>query len=392
MTQAHPPAAPELVRLCAAFTTTQLLPLIHILRHAALLPGRNVLLWSQAALPPNILPTFAAAAASYPFAARIDLGDLPVLKPRTAARLTWPWQFAWRNRQSAHLLRQRLDPFLKSRPALEVWTDEPFSYYPLLLHGLFHAAVKVKVPHGFNLEDSVSATLRENLRRRVHRQTTRWHPLMWWLTRQLSGVRLSRELGFDFDRAYTYCRPSPWAKHSVDMTAHYSLDSLRAMFAALPAAFQAQMSAAIAAAQAGTDQRWILLVLFALTPERERYYRDALVRLKAARPDLFQNHRIVLKPHPVSPAQDIAAFAATLTQVLGVPAAPLMCTLNLELLWHLFPPVDAVVSAPCGSIPFVNRFRLAPAFVVKEFYEEFSGPKYADEPMSQETVANATII
>lgn len=392
MTQAHPPAAPELVRLCAAFTTTQLLPLIHILRYAQLPPGRNVLLTATETLPEPVQPFYEAVANSHPFAQRVDLSTLTVADYFNQRNFINPLPLIANFRKNRQWLLRCIGISHIRRDSVELWTDEPFTSRHRFLHAIFSDATRVKYPHGFNLEDSVSPLLRENLRRKLAGQVKLPHHILWSTVSLTTGARITRDMGLRYERAYTFDKPSPFASTSINVNKHYTMDSLAALYQALPADKKKDVLDLIAQASDGSGDAWVILSLYVLTPERQRGYLEALVNLQKAHPDLLAGARIVLKPHPLANPTELGEFAKKIEELIGVPTRVFPCPLNFEIIWHQLPKIKALITAPCGVVPFVRRFGLTRVFLAGSLLREFSAPGFSNEPVADELVAGCEVL
>src|SRR4026209_1606768 len=111
------------LRICAALSTTQLLPLIHILRNQPHDGYRDVLLWYSYENARDNRRMMMEVLQAYDFDAAYELSGLKVCAPRKSGPLLWPLQSLLRNRLDAGRSRSLLKGHLAESQDVEVWTD-----------------------------------------------------------------------------------------------------------------------------------------------------------------------------------------------------------------------------------------------------------------------------
>src|SRR4051812_38138052 len=84
------------LRICVALSTTQLLPLIHILRHQPVENCQDILLWTadvNRAESASTEQLIKSVAASYPFHAVHQLTGFQLPLARSGCKFFWPLEF-----------------------------------------------------------------------------------------------------------------------------------------------------------------------------------------------------------------------------------------------------------------------------------------------------------
>ncbi len=364
----------NLVRICAAVSTTQLLPLIHLLRYQPEENCQDILLWDTSVMGVSAeegATLMKAVAESYPFAATYRLKNFKISTPRTAGTVGWPFQFLLRHRHDSQILKKLLIPHLKGNPQVEIWTDEPIHSPMRFIHGMFPSACHVKIPHAFNLELFANKFYRATMLEQSKSKATIPRKILWKINNLISGISYDTETGLIFDRAYTFNRPSPWSDNSVDMSQTITLENMKEIYRYLPKYLQSEIENKIQSVSSSPKKPWILLLLFGIsTLEGKQIYRNAINRIFQEKPELFSGRQLVLKPHPTGPTKLSLELVEELSHDLPIEVSFFDCRLNLDVLWHLIP-ADIVLAGPCGALPIVNRLGVARSLVVKEILEDF---------------------
>lgn len=361
------------VRICAAVSTTQLLPLIHILRHQPEVNCQDILLWDTScmgAAAEEGAKLMQAVAESYPFAAIYRLENFKIPTQRTAGVIGWPLQFLLRHKHDSQKLKKLLLAHLKDSPKVEIWTDEPIHFPMMFLHGMFPTATHVKIPHGFDLE--LSANKFDRAARLEQRKllTTIPRRILWKINKLISGISYDTETGLIFDRAYTFNRPSSWSDSSVDMSQTITLENMKEIYSSLSQYLRSEIEAKIQSVSSPQKKPWILLLLFPISSlESKEIYRNAINRIFQEKSELFSGHQLVIKPHPIGSTKLPLELVEELSRDLPIEVSFFNCRLNLDILWHLIP-ADIVLAGPCGALPIVSRLGVARSLVINEILED----------------------
>ncbi|MBE9250758.1 hypothetical protein IQ226_16790 [Dolichospermum sp. LEGE 00240] len=365
----------NLLRICAVVSTTQLLPLIHILRHQPEENCQDILIWDTSVMGESAEKgaiLMQAVAESYPFAATYRLKGFKISTPRTAGRISWPFQFLLRHRHDSRLLRNLLLPHLKDSPQIEIWTDEPIHFPMMFLHGMFPTATHVKIPHAFNLENGGCIDYRNSfLSQRIY-QSGFFRKLLWKLNDLISNVKYDKETGLTFDRAYTFDHLSCWSNNTIDLSHTIVAENLKNIYELLPLHLKLEVEEKIVIASNGSEKKWILLLLFGLNNDIKNAYRKSINRIFRESPEIFSNHQLVLKPHPVGRDDLLIELIDELSLDLSMKVTAFDCRINLDILWHLIP-ANIVLAGPCGALPIIKRLGISKPLVLKEIMDELLG-------------------
>jgi hypothetical protein len=305
---------------------------------------------------------------AYPFAASFELVNFMMLRPRTAAGILWPFESLRRHRHDANKLRAWLDPYVKKAKVLEVWTDEPIHFPMRFLHGMFPKAVHVKFPHSFNSDDSDAPRYRDGFIKRCYAESTIGRRLFWTVLQLVCGVRLNCKYGFEFDRAYTFDRPSPWSSNSVDLSGLVQREVMAESYFRLPQTVRGEVEKRIREATVIPGLPWTLVLLFGIEEGGRRIYRDAILRITEQHAESLAGCLLVVKPHPLSRNQEPQLLAKELGDALGQPVGVFDCTLNLDILWPVLP-VKLLLAGPSGAVPVAKRVGIARTIVIRELLE-----------------------
>jgi hypothetical protein len=357
------------LRICVALSTTQLLPLIHILRNESRDGFQDVLLWSSYESAIENHRMMADLIKTSEFHSAYELVDLKIPEPRRTGSILWPFQSLLRHRYDARKLRALLAPHLATAKTVEIWTDEPIHYPMRFLHGLFPNAIHVKFPHSFNQDDRGSVGYRNRMIDKFRKESTWTRRVFWRAIRLCSGVQYGLNIGIQFDRAYSFDRPSPWSKNTVDVSHLIKSATMNATYARLPLRLRREVEEKIYQASPIPGCPWTLLLLFGLDENLRKKYRDAIVRIHRERPEALSGFQLVVKPHPANRNDQPEVLAKELSERLNTPVTLFDCTLNLDILWSIVP-AKFVLAGPCGALPTIGRLGAARAVILREILED----------------------
>jgi len=379
----------KLVRISAVVSTTELLPLIHILRYERAENTVEILLWYSIARTKENDALMRAIASAHAFAACFHLIGFELQKPRTAGALAWPFEFIRRNQRDAAKLRMLLRPFLADADTVEIWTDEPIHFPMQFLHAAFPNAVHVKIPHCFDLESAYSEINLPRFLDRFRAQNTFARRLLWKATSLIAGVKYDATTGLVFDRAYTFDIPNSWSQNYINLSHTITLKELIQTYNLLPPALRQSIASQIS--DIGHRPRWALIVLFGMSEAEAEWYHNIIKKIFFAHPQFFQDRQIILKPHPGSPYSTHFLLGQKLAASLQREVKIFNVTLNLEMLWHLLP-VDIVIAPPCGSLAVIRRLNVARVVVMKEVVELFRHSSPLDAACINEQVRGFELV
>jgi hypothetical protein len=357
-------------RLFTACTGTQLLVIQHLRRHLPVEGVRDFLLWhplENLGLADALMRDIIAGAG---FADTLDMRDFASLQPRNQGTASWVFESTRRLRRDATQLHGWLAANEVDESAAELWVDDPLHFNVIFALGALRRMRRVKIPHAFNHEDVTVTGWKASLERRARQMSwPKRHLFLPW-QRRAAGIDLRTD-GIDFDRAYSFDLPSPWAADSIDVSRLISLDAFAATYAALPAALRDEVEAILAPIRAA-PRPLVVLLLFGLHdgpgPDLRPIYRKALQRIFIERGDGLAAGSLAVKAHPAAHGREEAAFVDRLRDDLPVPVLPLLHGLNLELMLPQLRP-DYVTAGLCGGLPIVRRLAVGRAVALAEMID-----------------------
>lgn len=391
---AQPRTSNKLVRVCLALSTTQLLPLIHILRREPYATAETILLWHTQLMsePESAANLMTAVIQSYPFAATYRLVGLRNAKQSPQLSIARRFLEYLRNHfYDARSIRTLLAPHLTGNYQLEIWTDEPIHFPTTFLHALYPNAVHVKFPHAFNLEDKSSSDSRNRMLSKSKSSASLQRKFLWLLTRFVTRVHYTERTALTFDRAYTFGATSEWSPHSVDCSTTITVDRMREAYELLPHSLKRDVEQKLNNATMGYQMPWLLVLLFGVDEGRKLMYRAALKRIRNERPELFDGRLLVLKPHPLTFHSRPRELASELSSDLSLPVGIFECPLNIDILWHLLP-AQIVLAGPCGALPIMRKIGIGTPYIIRELWDEIVTLCPAEAKGHQEVIEDAPII
>ena len=372
-----------MARIFTACTGTQLLVIQHLRRHLPLDGARDFLLWhplENLGLADALMRDVIAGAG---LADTLDMRDFASLQPRTQGAAAWVFESARRLRSDAARLHDWLAANGVDESDAELWVDDPLHFNVVFPLGALRGMRRVKIPHAFNHEDVTVAGWKASLEWRARQMSwPKRHLFLPW-QRWAADVDLRTD-GIEFDRAYSFDLPSPWAADSIDVSRLISLDAFAATYAALPAALRGEVEAILAPIRAA-PRPLIVLLLFGLQdgpgPDLRPIYRKALQRIFSERADELRGGALAVKAHPVASGPEEVALVAWLRDNLPVPVLPLLHGLNLEFMLPQLRP-DYVMAGLCGGLPIVRRLGVGRPIALAEMIDLY----HVEHPDESEAV------
>jgi hypothetical protein len=354
-------------RIFAACHGTQLLVIQHLRHHLPLPPAEEFLLWYPMENIRFIDSFMQEVISSAGFSGTLDIRDFQSLRPRSQGALTWWLESARRLRRDAAALRSWLKKSGISEQDVELWADDPIHVYVNLSRGVLRKSRQVKFPHCFNLED---ATIPE-WKARIEQQwrNSSWpkqHLFLPW-QRLTSGVDLRMER-VAYDRAYTFDQPSPWSRHSLDVSHLISIEAFDATYRTLPRSTRADVETILGPIREGR-RPLVLLLLFGLSPELRRAYQESVARMFSERASELEGCSFAVKVHPGTNGVEEQTFVAWLKANVPAQVFPIIHQLNLEFMLPQLRP-DFVLAGPCGALPIIKRLGVGRPIALSEVTEE----------------------
>jgi len=374
---------PATVRFCLALSPQTLLPLVLSLQETS--KGSkyyDVLIINTdyaKLVAQSLLEQMLMIAALYDFAEVHDLSNLDVCEPRTRmSSLSWLFEFISRHKaDAARIFRIKEDVLRRARAsasgkrelAVEFWCDEPIHYQTQLIRAAFPEALKVKHPHGVNLDDVGTEAYmqsfwskREGLGKRLRRHVIN-------LT---SGLNLGAPNTFRFEKSVTLNRKTNLAPICIDASSAISLEQFTVLYQRLPTDFRTSFEKHLEKLKAGREELFLLLpsgfASQSLIQVAERF-ADALIELRQH----WQGRALVLKTHPSQPSGPGKDFAERLSRLVGEEIGVLELSpsnIPLEMIVASLSGCIGALGDPSHAVTTVRRILGCPTFVLRRGLEE----------------------
>lgn len=341
------------VRIFSVSHGTQLLVIQHLRCHLQLPKAREFLVWHPLGGNPLIDRFMQSIIETANFEAVFDVRHFESLRPRTESAIKWWFESTRRLRCDARYVRQWMKTHDILDEEVELWADDPIHFNVNFFRGFFRKARHVKFPHGFDYED-------ETMPETKKRFEAKWHSVSWvkrnlfWPWQTLwSGVELRLERCV-VDTSYTFDRPSPWGRKSVDVSELISMDAFAKTYHVLPSGIRAEIDAILEPIR--TSQKpLVFLLLFGLGPDDSIriMYQQAVARIFTERASELRNCTLVVKWHPGATGSQEKILLAWLRANVPARIHEIRHPLNLEFMLPQLRP-NYVVAGLCGSLPIVR--------------------------------------
>lgn len=358
-----------MTRIFTACHGTQLLVILHLRRHLQLPQAKEFLVWHPYGDAPSVDSFMQSIISTAGFTATLDIRNFESLKPRTSGPLTWWLESVRRLRHDAATIHRWMKKNQINEDEVELWADEPIHWNVRILRGLLRNARHIKFPHCFNHEDASTAQLKDIME-------SKWRALAWphkyvflpW-QRWTSGVDLRMEK-INYHRAYTFDRPSWWAKDSVEVANLISMPAFRQTYETLPVSLRQQVEATLSPL-VGCRRPLVLLLLFGIDSRGMQMYRTAIARLFRERSEELTNCSLAVKMHPSGSGDDEETLIEWMKNNIPATIFTIRSNLNLEFMLPQVRP-DFVWAGPCGALPIVQRLRAGRVIALAEVFFEYS--------------------
>lgn len=360
-----------MVRIFTACHGTQLLVIQHLRCHLQLPRAREFLLWNPLSNVPWTDSFMRHVIDTAGFADTLDMRHFASLEPRTQGPVAWWFESARRLRRDSGTVRAWMMHNGIEEADVDLWADDPIHFNVTFPKGLFQQARQVKFPHCFNLEDSTSVNFKDRLVAKHH--AARWTKthLYWPWLRWVSGVDMWSERIFAYDVAYSFDKPSCWARESVDVSHLINTESFRKTYHSLPATLRNEVESILAPIR-GSRKPLVLLLLFGLSPEARQVYQDSLLRIFFERRGELSDCSLAIKVHPGAAGVEEERLFDWVENNISAEIFPMRTVLNLEFILPELRP-DYVLAGPCGALPVVKRLGVARPILIPEVLEHLSG-------------------
>jgi hypothetical protein len=370
---------------------TQLMVILHLRRHLGLPKAREFLIWNPLveSSPMDLFMQQLIPAAG--FTATLDMRRFDGIRPRTQGPLSWWFESARRLRNDARAVRAWLQEHQIDETDAELWSDDPIHFNGIFLKGLLRRARQVKFPHAFNLEDSSTPQVRDqlvaDLRGASKARKYLFAPWQGWV----SGVDTGPGSRLNFAEGYTFDQPSCWAPRSIDASHLISVDAFRETYECLPRSVKAETEAMLAPiAREGKPVILLLLFGFGNIASSGILYQNTLSRVFREKRAVFSQGTLVVKTHPGTWGDAEDLFFRWLDDASPTKYFCVRGPLNLEFLLHKMN-LAYVLAGPCGALPIVKRLRTGRPIVLPEILSahQFAYPQYRS--VAEEMVAGMEI-
>lgn len=323
----------------------------HLRRHLDLPPAREFLLRDTLPHAPWMSDFMDKVIATAGFTGTLDMRDFESLRPRTQGSVAWWIEAARRSRRDAMTVRRWMRQNGILEREVELWTEEPIHFDTIFAWALLPGARHVKYPECLYREDDDSANYKQRLEERWTKATWARKYAYWPWLHLVSGL----DFGYrpEYSRGYTFDRPNPWTRNSVDVSGLITMQAFRETYRHLPASIREEFEKELLPIRAGR-RPLVLLLLFGFGPESAELYESCVKRIFAERRDALSSCTLVVKFHPGAKGDLEEGLIARLESLLPGRVYALRSGLNLEFILPELQP-DYVWGGPSGAMPILRK-------------------------------------
>lgn len=342
---------PMTVRIFTVCHSSPLMVVQHLRRHLDLPPAREFLLHGRQPNAPWMTEFMSKVIATAGFSGSLDLDKLESVHPRTQGPIAWWFESARRSRRDAAAVRRWMKENEILENEIELWTEEPIHFDTLFTWALLPDVRHVKYPECLYREDDDSQFYKQRVEARWTKASWARKHIYWPWLRLVSGLDYGRRP--EYVRGYTFDRPNPWTRNSIDVSRLITIEAFRETYQQLPSSIRGELEQELRPIQAGR-RPLVLLLLFGLGPDSSRLFESCVRRIFAERRSELASCTLAVKFHPGATGDEENALVARLDTLLPGRVFPLRSGLNLEFILPELRP-DYVLGGPSGAMPILRK-------------------------------------